>query len=63
MIYKTPEGVWSGMKETINTTSHRVFGSIAYIHVPDQQRNKMDDKDEKWHFHWLQCKFKSIQTI
>ncbi|GJR08472.1 retrovirus-related pol polyprotein from transposon TNT 1-94 [Tanacetum coccineum] len=42
---KTPQEAWNGMKPTI---SHlRVFGSIAYVHVPSQMRSKYDDKIEK----------------
>jgi hypothetical protein len=38
----TPEECWSGKKPSV---SHlRVFGSIAYRHVPDQLRRKLDDK-------------------
>ena len=28
----------------------QVFGSIAYAHVPDQKRQKLDDKSEKYVF-------------
>lgn len=42
---KTPQEAWSGRKPNI---SHlRVFGSIAYVHVPNEKRNKLDDKSEK----------------
>ncbi|PNX70930.1 retrovirus-related Pol polyprotein from transposon TNT 1-94, partial [Trifolium pratense] len=38
----TPEEAWSGIKPSI---SHfKVFGSIAYVHVPDNLRKKLDDK-------------------
>ncbi|KAJ0522113.1 putative RNA-directed DNA polymerase [Helianthus annuus] len=41
----TPEESWSGRKPNI---SHlRVFGCIAYAHVPKQRRTKLDDKTEK----------------
>ncbi|GAU28814.1 hypothetical protein TSUD_21510 [Trifolium subterraneum] len=40
----TPEECWSGNKPDV---SHlKVFGSIAYRHVPDQLRSKLDDKSE-----------------
>lgn len=41
----TPEEDWSGFKPNFNHL--RVFGSIAYRHVPDQLRKKLDDKGEK----------------
>lgn len=42
---KTPQEAWNGMKPTV---SHlRVFGSIAYVHVPSQRRLKLDDRSEK----------------
>ena len=42
---KTPQEAWNGRKPGI---SHlRVFGSIAYVHVPDEKRSKLDDKSEK----------------
>ncbi|BBH09623.1 ADP glucose pyrophosphorylase large subunit 1 [Prunus dulcis] len=42
---KTPQEAWSGLKPCI---SHlRIFGSIAYSHIPDETRRKLDDKSEK----------------
>ncbi|KAK2359039.1 hypothetical protein QL285_096166 [Trifolium repens] len=44
----TPEECWSGNKPNI---SHlKVFGSLAYRHVPDQLRRKLDDKGEQMVF-------------
>ena len=41
----TPEEVWSGFKPSL---SHlRVFGSVAFRHIPGQLRRKLDDKGEK----------------
>lgn len=41
----TPEEVWSGFKPSL---SHlRVFGSVAFRHIPGQLRKKLDDKGEK----------------
>ncbi|KAJ4756551.1 polyprotein [Rhynchospora pubera] len=41
----TPQEAWSGSKPTV---AHlKVFGSIAYVHVPDQKREKLDDKSSK----------------
>ena len=36
---------WTGNKPNVGHL--RVFGSIAYAHVPDQQRKKLDDKSKK----------------
>lgn len=44
----TPEEAWTGKKLTI---SHlRTFGCTAYMHIPDQQRTKLDK-------HSLKCIF------
>ena len=44
----TPQETWSGKKPSV---SHlRVFGSIAYIHIPDEKRSKLDEKSEKFVF-------------
>ncbi|CAJ2661986.1 unnamed protein product [Trifolium pratense] len=40
----TPEECWSGNKP--NVSHLKVFGSIAYRHIPDQTRRKLDDKSE-----------------
>ncbi|CAJ2639943.1 unnamed protein product [Trifolium pratense] len=42
---KTPEEAWSGRRPSIRHL--RVFGCIAYAHVPDQLRKKLDDKGER----------------
>ena len=44
----TPQEAWSRQKPSV---SHlRVFGSIAYVHVPKQERSKLDDRSEKFIF-------------
>ena len=41
----TPQEAWSGIKSCV---SHlRVFESIAYSHVPDEKKGKLDDKSKK----------------
>jgi hypothetical protein len=48
---KPPQQAW-GKKKT--TVSHlHVFGSITYVHLPDQESSKLDDKSETYVFHWL----------
>jgi len=41
----TPEEAWSGQRPTVD--HFRIFGCIAYAHVPDQKRKKLDDKGVK----------------
>ena len=41
----TPEEAWSGGKLAIDHI--KIFGCIAYAHVPDEKRKKLDDKGEK----------------
>ena len=41
----TPEEAWSGVKPSVQ--HFRVFGCISYVHVPDSQRKKLDDKSFK----------------
>ena len=41
----TPEEVWSGRKLTVD--HFRIFGCIAYAHIPDKKRYKLDGKGEK----------------
>ncbi|GKE66254.1 retrovirus-related pol polyprotein from transposon TNT 1-94, partial [Tanacetum coccineum] len=39
---KTPQEAWNRIKPTV---SHlRIFGSIAYVHVPSQRRSELDDR-------------------
>uniref|UniRef100_A0A151UDA6 Retrovirus-related Pol polyprotein from transposon TNT 1-94 n=1 Tax=Cajanus cajan TaxID=3821 RepID=A0A151UDA6_CAJCA len=39
---KTPIEAWSGIKPSAKHL--RVFGSICYIHVPEEKRHKLEDK-------------------
>ena len=39
------EEEWSGIKQGI--THMKVFGCVAYAHIPDQLRKKLDSKGEK----------------
>ncbi|MCI45169.1 hypothetical protein A2U01_0066408, partial [Trifolium medium] len=41
----TPEESWSGIKPSV--AHFRVFGCIAYAHVPDNHRKKLDNKSIK----------------
>jgi len=44
----TPEEAWSGQRPAVD--HFRIFGCIAYAHIPDQKRKKLDDKREKYIF-------------
>ena len=45
---QTPQEAWSGQKPTV---SHlKVFSTVAYAHVPDQRRTKLEDKSQKYIF-------------
>ena len=41
----TPHQAYFGRKP--NMAHLRVFGSIAYVHIPDEKRKKLDPKSEK----------------
>jgi hypothetical protein len=41
----TPEEAWSGIKPSVKY--FRVFGCLAHVHVPDNQRVKLDNKSIK----------------
>ena len=45
---KTPEEAWSGFKPSVE--HFKVFGCIGHVHIPDKNRQKLDDKS-------LQCVF------
>uniref|UniRef100_A0A251T6N3 Putative zinc finger, CCHC-type n=1 Tax=Helianthus annuus TaxID=4232 RepID=A0A251T6N3_HELAN len=44
----TPFEAWNGRKP--NVEHLKVFGSVAYVHIPKQKWNKLDDKTEKMIF-------------
>jgi hypothetical protein len=41
----TPEEAWSDMKPTVK--HFRVFGCLAFVHIPDVNRKKLDSKSTK----------------
>ena len=43
--HKTPEEAWFGHKPRINHL--KVFGSLAYVGIPDTKRTKLDSKSQK----------------
>jgi hypothetical protein len=42
---KTPQEVWIGKKPSL--THLKVIGCEAYVHVPKENKSKLDKKDEK----------------
>jgi hypothetical protein len=44
LVEKTPHEVWTGKKPSL--THLRVFGCEAYVHVPRENRSKLDKKVE-----------------
>ncbi|CAL1409822.1 unnamed protein product [Linum trigynum] len=45
---KTPQELWTGKPPSV---SHfRIFGCVAHVHVPDQQRRKLEDKSSQCYF-------------
>lgn len=45
---QTPQEAWNGMKPSINYS--QAFQSIAYGHVAQQERSKLDDPSIKYVF-------------
>ena len=43
--HMTPQEAWSRKKPSVD--HFRVFGCIAYACIPDERRQKLDDKGEK----------------
>ncbi|TXG67231.1 hypothetical protein EZV62_008506 [Acer yangbiense] len=41
----TPEEAWSGRKPAVD--HFKIFGCVAYAHIPDEKRKKLDNKGEK----------------
>ena len=61
VMNRVPEEEWSGM---FCSVSHfRVFGCVAYAHVPKQIRGKLDDKSEKCIFTGYNDQSNSLQIV
>ena len=45
LVEKTLHEAWTGKKPSLEHL--RVFGCDAYVHVPKENRSKLDKKDEK----------------
>ena len=46
--FKIPEEFWSGKK--VNLSYLKVFGCLAYVHIDDAARSKLDSKSKKCYF-------------
>ena len=55
----TPEEAWSGRKPTVD--HFRIFGCIAYAHILDEKRRKLDNKREKCIFLGVSDKSKAYK--
>jgi transposase InsO family protein len=55
----TPEEAWSGRKPAVD--HFRIFGCIAYAHIPDKKRRKLDHKGEKYIFLGVSDKSKAYK--
>ena len=45
---KTPEELWTG--QSVDVSHPKVFGSIAYVHIPTNQRKKLQPRAKKMMF-------------
>jgi len=57
--YMTPEESWSGRKPVVD--HFRIFGCIAYAHIPYEKRRKLDNKGEKCFFLGVSDKSKAYK--
>ena len=48
MKHMTPQEAWSRKKPLVD--HFRVFGCITYAHIPNERRQKLDDKSENFVF-------------
>ncbi|GKV06530.1 hypothetical protein SLEP1_g18415 [Rubroshorea leprosula] len=55
------EETWSGCRPAVDYL--RIFGCIAYAHVPDQKKSKLDDKGEKCTFLGVSDKSKAYNLF
>jgi hypothetical protein len=49
LVEKTSYEAWTSKKPSFKNL--RFFGCDAYVHVPKENRSKLDNKDEKSNFH------------
>lgn len=59
VLDKAPEKAWSSHKLKVGHLE--IFRSIAYSHVPDERRKKLDDKSKKCIFMAYNERFKAYK--
>ncbi|KAG9450658.1 hypothetical protein H6P81_010623 [Aristolochia fimbriata] len=57
--FRTPIEAWSGSKPAVGHL--KIFGCIAYAHIPEQRRKKLDDRGEKCIFVGYDSKTKAYK--
>ena len=57
----TPEEAWSGRKPTVD--HFRIFGCIAYAHIPNEKMRKPENKGEKCIFLGVSDKSKAYKLF
>ena len=57
----TPYNKWYERKP--NVENFKVFGCIAYAHIPESQRRKLDKKSKKIEICWLQFAVKRVSIV
>ena len=61
MTDRVPQQAWSGRCSNI---SHlRIFGCVAYAHVPEEMRIKLDDRSHKCIFFYIVKNLNHIEFI
>ena len=50
MKYGVPQQAWS--RKCSNISQLRIFGCVAYAHVPEEMKRKLDDRSQKCIFVW-----------
>ena len=48
MEHRIPEEVWCG--KDVKLSHLKIFGCVAYVHISDHGRNKLDPKSKKYTF-------------
>ena len=57
----TPHEKYYGKKPDLSHV--RIFGSIAYVHIPDEKRQKLDPKSEKCILVWYSLEQKGYKCF
>jgi len=57
----TPQDYWSGIKPYVKNFC--VFGCLAFVHILDSQRKKLDDKSRKCVYLWVSQESKAYKLL